>query len=95
MPGIMHGSKEYEVVVRQDRIADVEHQDGQIAALHFERGPRFPRMRLFSHVAAEADDFLAGARSSLPRHAPSMVAVSHSHAGKETMRMQGIVHGAR
>jgi thioredoxin reductase (NADPH) len=40
--------EEYEVVVRQDRIVDVEHQDGQIATLHFERGPRIPTEALFT-----------------------------------------------
>ncbi len=95
MPGIMHGSKEYEVVVRQDRIADVEHQDGQIAALHFERGPRFPRMLLFSHVAAEADDFPCR-RTIVSAKARSFYGRSISFTcSKETMRMQGIVHGAR
>jgi thioredoxin reductase (NADPH) len=40
--------EEYEVVVRRDRIADVEHEDGQIAALHFERGPRIPTDAVFT-----------------------------------------------
>lgn len=40
--------EEYEVVVRKDPIIDVEHQDGQIAALHFERGPRIPTDAVFT-----------------------------------------------
>lgn len=40
--------EDYEVVVRQDRIVDVEHQDGQIEALHFERGPRVPTDAVFT-----------------------------------------------
>jgi thioredoxin reductase (NADPH) len=40
--------EEYEVVVRQDRIVDVAHQDGQLAALHFERGPRIPTDAVFT-----------------------------------------------
>jgi thioredoxin reductase (NADPH) len=40
--------REYDVMVRQDRIVDVEHQDGQIRALHFERGPRIPTDAVFT-----------------------------------------------
>ena len=40
--------EEYHVVVSQDRIVDVEHQDGRIAALHFDRGPRIPTDAVFT-----------------------------------------------
>ena len=40
--------KEYRIIARRERIIDVEHQDGQIRALHFEDGPRVSTDALFT-----------------------------------------------
>jgi thioredoxin reductase len=38
-----------EVQVRHDRIVRLEARDGELAAIHFERGPPLPRKALFLH----------------------------------------------